>query len=96
MVKTISVVVGGVSLEPHWYKEDAKGLKPDRYGKRGGYRVHPSGDGHNESRRSIFYKSLEDVAQHLKSNPDWGLRFMTPAGKPNIFYENILIDGLPR
>ncbi|MFG6515889.1 hypothetical protein ACGYLX_00390 [Sulfitobacter sp. 1A13496] len=96
MVKMISVVVGGLRLEPHWYEENARGLKPDCFGKRGGYRLHPSGDGHNKSVNSIFYKSLDDVAQHLRSNPDWGLRFKTSAGKSNIFYDGILVDGLPR
>ncbi|WP_323034874.1 hypothetical protein [Pararhodobacter sp.] len=92
----ITVDSKGVTLEPHWYAPDDVRTKVDRFGKRGGYRVHPAGDGHNESGSAVFYRSLEDVAQHLIACPDWGLRFKTPAGLASIFYDDILIDGKPR
>ncbi|WPZ13003.1 hypothetical protein T8J41_12535 [Nitratireductor rhodophyticola] len=92
----ITVEVDGVELKPHWYDADAKGLKRDRFGKLGGYRLHPSGDGHNKSELAIFYKSLEDVAQHLVANRDWGLRFTTVSGPSNIFYNEIRINGVLR
>jgi hypothetical protein len=92
----ITVDCKGVTLEPHWYAPGDARTKVDRFGKRGGYRVHPAGDGHNESENAVFYQSLEDVAQHLLACPDWGLRFKTPAGAANIFYDDIIVDGKPR
>lgn len=92
----ISVVLNGILMEPHWYDPDEKATKVDRFGKRGGFRVHPAGEGHNESGNAVFYRSLEDVAQHLKACPDWGLRFKTPAGPANIYFDDIVIDGKPR
>lgn len=95
MVK-IQLDLDGVTLEPHWYDRKSDMTKADRFGKKGGYRVHPPGEGHNASENAVFYRSLEDVADHLKACPDWGLRFKTPTGHANIFYEGILIDGVPR
>jgi len=92
----ITVNAKGITLDPHWYDPDDATTKVDRFGKRGGYRVHPSGDGHNVSSNAVFYRSLKDVAQHLIACPDWGLRFNTPTGAANIFYDNINIDGKPR
>lgn len=88
--------LNGVMLEPHWYDPKSNMAKADQFGKKGGYRVHPAGEGHNASERAVFYRSLEDVADHLKGCPDWGLRFKTPAGPASIFYAGILIDGVPR
>ena len=96
MVARISVLHNGTLLEPRWYNPEEKGLKVDRYGKIGGYRVHPSGPGHNKSENALFYKSLDDVAQLLLANPDWGLRFVTLDGDANIFYDGITINGVPR
>lgn len=58
--------------------------------------MNPAGDGHNASENPVFYRSLEDVAQHLIACSDWGLRFKTPAGAANIFYNDSIIDGKPR
>ncbi|NRP51504.1 hypothetical protein XMM354_003303 [Aliiroseovarius sp. xm-m-354] len=95
MIK-ITVESNGIILEPHWYDPKIKSTKADRFGKRGGYRVHPPGDGHNESGNAVFYRSLEDVAEYLIACPEWGLRFKVPSGPANIFNEDILIDGKPR
>lgn len=92
MIK-ISVSLDGIALAPHWYDPDSKKTKADRFGKRGGYRVHPSGEGHNKSENAVFYRCLVDVAEHLIANPDWGLRFTTPDGAANIFYDDITIEG---
>jgi hypothetical protein len=92
----ISVSVNGLMLEPHWYDPNDRKVKMDRFRKRGGYRVHPSGSGHNDSEKAVFYRSLEDIAAHLVANPDWGLRFTTADGSASIFYNKIAIDGVPR
>lgn len=89
----ITVNWQGHKLEPHLYTSRAE---PDRYGKRGGFRVTPPGDGHNESRNGVYYRSIEDVAEHLLANPDWGVRMRLPNGQTNIFVSDIVINGVPR
>lgn len=85
----IEVERNGVTLKPHWYGPAAK---PDRFGKRGGYRVTPPGKEHNFSAQGVYYKTLKEVAQHLRENPDWGLRF-TVGTTGNTFVKGIMIDG---
>ena len=92
----ISVFSKSVELAPHWYDPHDGNVKEDRFGKKGGYRVHPSGPGGNQSDNAVFYRSLDDIAEHLRARPDWGLRFTTPSGSADIFYDNIMINGKPR
>lgn len=83
----------GLEVEPHFYGDSADA---DRFGKRGGYRVTPPGDKHNLSSENLYYRSLEDVAQHLIANPDRGVRMRLPNGQTSIFSSSIRVNGVPR
>ncbi|MBM9593832.1 hypothetical protein [Roseitranquillus sediminis] len=82
----------GSELEANYFK--GEGVKPDRLGETEDYRCHPPGDGHNETSNGVYYRSLEDPADHLLANPDWGLRVTTPASPPSLRYSNVSCDGL--
>ena len=89
----VTVKHGGMEVEPHFHAERAE---PDRFAKRGGCRVTPPGPGHNESGNGACCRSLEDVAEHLRANPKWGVRMMTSKNQTDIFIEDVPIDGKPR
>jgi hypothetical protein len=81
-------------LTPHYFPRGGQ-TKPDRFGKLEGYRVSPSGAGHNKSASGLYYRSMDDVADHLLANPDWGVRVSKPGMPPSLRYEGKFIDGKP-
>lgn len=83
---------GGDRLLPHYYTQSNQ-TKPDMFGKREGYRCAPSGTQSNWSENGLFYRSIDDLADHLKANPDWGVR-VTKEPSQSLRFKNIFIDGV--
>ena len=79
-------------LLPHYFERGAK-TKPDRFGKREGYRCSPPGDDHNLSSSGVYYRSMDDLADHLLANPDWGVRVRRPGASPSLRYNDKFVDG---
>lgn len=79
-------------LLPHYYTPNGR-VKPDMFGKVEGYRCAPSGKQSNWSENGLFYRNIDDWADHLKSNPDWGVR-VTKAPSQSLRFNNIFIDGV--
>jgi hypothetical protein len=79
-------------LVPHYYNRGGN-TKPDRFGKLEGFRCNPPGDGHNESANGVFYRSIDDLADHLMANPDWGVRVTKPGAPASLRYDHKYVDG---
>jgi hypothetical protein len=72
-------------------------IKSDRFGKKGGYRVHPPRQDNSDlAETGVFYSDIDDAKQHLRANPSWGIWMKAKGGKPGLHYTDILIDGKPR
>ena len=77
-------------LKPHYFC--GNGTLPDRFGKIEGYRCAPT----NKSEAGVFYRSLDDLADHLLANVDWGLRVTKPGHPPSLRFKEIIINGVAR
>lgn len=79
-------------LFPHYFRRGGN-TKPDMYGKLEGYRCSPPGTGHNETSNGIYYRSIDDLADHLLANPEWGVRVAKPDSPPSLRYSDKFVDG---
>ena len=79
-------------LEPHYF-EPGGNTKPDMFGKKEGYRCSPPGAGNNKSSMGVYYRSIDDLADHLLANPDWGVRVGKPGAPPSLRYDEKYVDG---
>jgi hypothetical protein len=79
-------------LFPHYFPRGGR-TRPDRYGKLEGYRCSPPGTGHNLSSSGVYYRSIDDLADHLLANPDWGVRVAIPGRSASLRYDEKYVDG---
>jgi hypothetical protein len=79
-------------LLPHYFERGGL-TKPDRFGKLEGYRVSPPGQGNNKTATGVYYRSMDDVADHLLANPGWGVRVSKPGSPASLRNDNVYVDG---
>ena len=79
-------------LQPYYFPRGGRTL-PDMFGKLEGYRCSPSGAGQNRSAKGIYYRSIDDLADHLLANPGWGVRVSKPGVPASLRYNHIYVDG---
>ncbi|MEP1355944.1 MAG: hypothetical protein ABJX32_15390 [Tateyamaria sp.] len=92
MTRVYVVDKDGTELEAHYYHQNST-TKPDMFGMVEGYRCAPSGKNSNWSKNGLFYRSIDDLADHLRNNKDWGLR-VTKAPSQSLRFNGIHIDGV--
>lgn len=79
-------------LFPHYFERGGT-TKPDMYGKKEGYRCSPPGAGNNKSANGIYYRSIDDLADHLLANPDWGVRVSKQGSPASLRFDEKYVDG---
>lgn len=91
MTRVYVIDSDGTKFPVHYYEPSSR-TKPDMFGKLEGYRCAPSGQNSNWSENGLFYRNIDDLADHLISNPDWGVR-VTKAPSQSLRFKEIYVDG---